>query len=470
MNIRNYGLSMALIATVVVPWMISGCDQVVTQCQVGKATAFGYAAVYKMVSTTGDCSASPLPTGETIGLDDYHPVSGMTRDFTKADVYFQVGSLYDTQQFADACYAPGDPSTGYKGGAFDDTNKTDTVWAVGKFKDFLPDANDFCYVDDLTVAQQHIPAIPATKAGTNPPGACFSPAEPGGQPGQVPAAGAVPCDNGDGTFTSACVCAKPGQDNCCDKFYAYCTGSFDPCTVDSDCCDPTDMNCIKHDKGLCSQTPVKVCDAPDPNTGFAVGCTTDADCAPIMAKCSTTPTAASSFCTNAPAIIGCLSDDDCCDPMDTKCLNKPHSCLPGGVDLTSCHTAEIPAQDISFTWSNVKIYNTAAAPGTQFTATVDKKTGTCEQKYNVVALWPSVSCDGGNYTGTPGKPFPAACCPGSDAKDGIPLGSGINPDFAVVCDPTLLICVLDVNKSIPQLDTKGYPDICPKPESIPDGQ
>jgi hypothetical protein len=455
MNIRNYGLSMALIATVVVPWMISGCDQVTTQCQVGKATASGYAAVYKLVSTTGDCSASPLPPGETIGMDDYHPVTGETRDFTKADVYIQVGSLYDTQQFASTCYAPADPSVGYKGGPFADTNPSDTTWSKGNFKDFLPDSQDFCYVDNFTTAQQHIPAIPATKAGTNPPGTCFS-----------PGAG---CDNGDGTSNPACVCPapKPGQpapDDCCDTFFSYCADKdFAPCMGDSDC-----KPGVK-----CSQTPVTVCSEPDPASGFAIGCGTDGECATATgdaaAKCNVATSA--SFCTNATAVIGCASDDDCCDPTDAACLAGPHTCLPGGVDFTSCHTSEVPKQDIAISWSNVKFYNTASAPGTQMTASATRTTGTCEQKYDVIGVWPSVSCDGANFIGgTPGKPFAAACCPGSDAAAGIPLGSGINPNFAVKCDPTLLLCVLDVDHPLPQLDAKGYPDGCPKPATVPDGQ
>src|SRR5262249_49113545 len=156
-----YGLSMALLATVVVPWVIAGCDQPATQCQVGHATAFGYAAAYKLVKSEGDCSATPVLKGETVGLDDYHPVdsTGATRDFTKATVYLQIGSLYDIQQQADGCFTPPDPSTGYSGGNYADPNKTDTVWSVGKFKNYLPDANDFCYVEDLTTAQQHIPSV-----------------------------------------------------------------------------------------------------------------------------------------------------------------------------------------------------------------------------------------------------------------------------------------------------------------------
>jgi hypothetical protein len=450
MNIRNSGLSMAFLAALVVPWTVAGCDQPVTQCQVGHATAGAYAAVYKLVSSDGDCSAVPELKGEPVGLDDYYPVVGQTRDLTKGSVYLQIGSVYDIQQQAETCYSPPDPSTGYKGGTFYDTNTSDTTWSVGKWENYLPDADDFCHVVDPTVAQQHIPAVSATMAGSAAPGLCFTPANG--------------CDNGNGTSNTSCVCppkvnGMPPADDCCDTFAKYCPDdNFAPCTGDTDCA-----------TGKCSATPIKVCNGgtPDPNTGAAVGCTKDGDCAAVGGKCDT-PTSAS-FCTNDLAIIGCASDDDCCDPADSACLKGPHGCLPGGPDVSSCHTSEIPKTDVSVAWTDIKVYNTAAAPGTQFTATQTRTTGTCEQKYQVLGVWPSVSCDDGT-----GKPFAPACCPGADPADGLPLGSGINPDFQVKCDPVLLLCVLDITKKgsdgaplLPQLDDNGYPTGCPAPTTVP---
>jgi hypothetical protein len=107
-----------------------------------------------------------------------------------------------------------------------------------------------------------------------------------------------------------------------------------------------------------------------------------------------------------------------------------------------------PATDIQMQWSNVRVYVTPAAPGTQFTAelayseTVDGVS--CSSKYKLVGLWPVVDC--GIYefdecdnliSATPNE---AACH--LDPANAPPGSVVINPDFNVTCDPDLLVCVV----------------------------
>jgi len=94
-----------------------------------------------------------------------------------------------------------------------------------------------------------------------------------------------------------------------------------------------------------------------------------------------------------------------------------------------------PAVDIKYEWSNVRIFVTASAPGTQMVADLKFTKDGCSASYSVLGVWPAVDCgvydEGGMPTGTD----PALCDP---------PGSGINPDFKdnIVCDKDLLLCVL----------------------------
>jgi hypothetical protein len=114
----------------------------------------------------------------------------------------------------------------------------------------------------------------------------------------------------------------------------------------------------------------------------------------------------------------------------------------------------LPAVSLKYEWSDVKIYVTAAAQGTQFSGHLKYTQDTCTAEYNVAGVWPSISCanevpDGMDADGNPKTkivPEPAFCCPGADPLGPLARlsGSGINPDFPVKCDPDLLLCVLDV--------------------------
>jgi len=98
-----------------------------------------------------------------------------------------------------------------------------------------------------------------------------------------------------------------------------------------------------------------------------------------------------------------------------------------------------------YEWSNMKLYVTAGAPGTQFSADVKytlqatnpttMQNLDCTFEYSAVGLWPAVRCEGED-----GGPDDTLCDPKADPEGGRPTGSGINPDIKVKCDPDMLYC------------------------------
>jgi hypothetical protein len=116
---------------------------------------------------------------------------------------------------------------------------------------------------------------------------------------------------------------------------------------------------------------------------------------------------------------------------------------------------ELPAESVKDEWTNVKVYVTAAAQGTQFSGHLKHTDDACSAEYDVAGVWPSVDCtvrdaDGVPVLGMDMKPqmVPAACCPTADPLGGRGTGSGINPDFPVKCqqiaqDGTFR-CALDI--------------------------
>ncbi len=100
----------------------------------------------------------------------------------------------------------------------------------------------------------------------------------------------------------------------------------------------------------------------------------------------------------------------------------------------------VEAETVKYEWSNVKVYATAAAQGTQFSGHVKFTDNACTAEYNVAAVWPSVDCTARDANGSPvlgtdmkAQPVQAACCPTADPLGGRVTGSGINPDFPVSC-------------------------------------
>lgn len=113
-----------------------------------------------------------------------------------------------------------------------------------------------------------------------------------------------------------------------------------------------------------------------------------------------------------------------------------------------------PETRLKYEWKDLQVYMTFAAPGSAATGEVtitrevtDPTTGTtdsCTTTYVANALFPAVGCEVTDAMGAgTGMPDDTRCCSKADLANGRPFGSGINPDFKVKCDPTLLLCVLD---------------------------
>jgi hypothetical protein len=85
----------------------------------------------------------------------------------------------------------------------------------------------------------------------------------------------------------------------------------------------------------------------------------------------------------------------------------------------------VAAQTLSYAFENVQVFSAPQAPGTQMKGTLkytDSSTG-CDAEYEMLAVWPQTVCD------------PDAFANPTDLNkaDRCGEGSGINPDFDVVC-------------------------------------
>jgi hypothetical protein len=106
-------------------------------------------------------------------------------------------------------------------------------------------------------------------------------------------------------------------------------------------------------------------------------------------------------------------------------------------------TMMYPAAHIKYEWSKVRLYVTAAYPGTQMVGDLTYTEDGCSASYSVIGLWPAVSCAGDDGQGNPIADA-TLCDPVADPTAGRPTGSGINPDLKarLKCDPDTLLCAL----------------------------
>jgi hypothetical protein len=144
---------------------------------------------------------------------------------------------------------------------------------------------------------------------------------------------------------------------------------------------------------------------------------------------------------------------------------------------------EAPAYDVRYEFSNVRVYYTPAAIGTQFAADLRYTADGCTARYKVAAVTPMVSCgvagpledagfdaasadadlseddagvaaDGGDVADAGAAPDAGEACPPpepptgpAEPDDSLCENAGINPDFAVACDPVAMMCALQ--KEVP---------------------
>jgi hypothetical protein len=103
---------------------------------------------------------------------------------------------------------------------------------------------------------------------------------------------------------------------------------------------------------------------------------------------------------------------------------------PASVDAAASGTTA--ATQLTYTYSNVKVFSRPDAPGTQLSGDVSfsRTQGgvTCTAELTMRAIWPTVTCN-----------------PDDEAACG--EGTRVNPTFAVTCDKDLKVCV--PSKAIP---------------------
>lgn len=131
--------------------------------------------------------------------------------------------------------------------------------------------------------------------------------------------------------------------------------------------------------------------------------------------------------------------------------------VPGGM-IDECTLdpgmPALPAVDMAYKWSNIRVLVTPSAIGTKFTADLEYSEGDCVATYKVAAVWPIVECaevDEDAPEPAAGDPV-AEGCPEPDpappamraptAEEDYCLTQGAIPDLPVVCNPDLLMCVL----------------------------
>jgi hypothetical protein len=144
-------------------------------------------------------------------------------------------------------------------------------------------------------------------------------------------------------------------------------------------------------------------------------------------------------------------------------LNVAEQDLPGRPEMPEAGPdgSTVPAidpQTVKYEWSNVRLFVTASALGTQMVGDLTYTVDSCTATYRVTALFPSIGCafdSSSVFDGGPTIADPRMCGATSDlthtvdvpgfgpAPNPLATGSGINPDFATHCDPNLLLCVLD---------------------------
>ena len=106
-------------------------------------------------------------------------------------------------------------------------------------------------------------------------------------------------------------------------------------------------------------------------------------------------------------------DDFCVAPeLSPGRLQLPE--IPAGMDGMGGMTPALPATDLEYRWSNVRVYVTAAANGTMFRADLTVRQASCTAQYTVDALYPAVSC----AVPPPMEPPPETPDPDASVSDG----------------------------------------------------
>jgi hypothetical protein len=84
-----------------------------------------------------------------------------------------------------------------------------------------------------------------------------------------------------------------------------------------------------------------------------------------------------------------------------------------------------------YRWSGLRLHNTAAIPGTQWTGTLEYTEGSCTATFKAVGVFPAITCRDAQ-----GRPDDKLCT----QRQG---GLALEPSFPVRCDAESFLCVLD---------------------------
>lgn len=105
-----------------------------------------------------------------------------------------------------------------------------------------------------------------------------------------------------------------------------------------------------------------------------------------------------------------------------------------------------PTTTISYLFDNVKVYAAPSAPGTQLSADLKYTRDECTAEFKVRAIWPAVPCNPNSQR----------------ASERCGDRSGINPNFAVVCDTSFRI-----SNAVDDNGAFVYPGTCVAEKEIP---
>jgi hypothetical protein len=215
-----------------------------------------------------------------------------------------------------------------------------------------------------------------------------------------------------GTCPSGQTCGGDGMPSVC--------GSGVTCTPQT--CADLGANCGPIGDGCGGMLSCGTCTAPETcgGAGFASACGV-----PVPDPNSAdTLYAMGSFAANFPG-----ANDMC----------QVASLTPAAQTFATMPSTALPTDAVKYTWSNVNVYVTAAAQGTQFSADMTYTENGCSADYHVVGVWPGVDCttpvyDPNDATTVIGQVANQdACNPCEEPSKGRFVGSGLNPDFPITC-------------------------------------
>jgi hypothetical protein len=423
----------------VVACSLTSCTEPQPFCLVEDASAGPYSVVYAVSGTAPTCAGPTVLPGEQVGMSFYHPLmtnsdGSTTFNANISHVAIQANMIGNDDEFVYGAVGVADITPG------------DEPYAVGIFKSPSPDANNLCYVvtdsNNFTFTPPNGTSSVAVSVKDN----------------MVATQNLAATTDTGALIGLGAPCGAPAD-------CGFCAGSGATCTADTDCCS---ANCTG---GTCGAPAMGTM----PATSSGLTCDTTASMC-TFSPCD--PTNMDGDCGSSGGLICDSTSKACvlgCRGMMGNGCDAPYECSSSDATAGTCG---LPQDTIVYTWSNLQIYTTAAAQGTQFSAdvTISQTVGgaACPVSYKAIGMWPAVGCADQN-----GMPSDDLCNPCAEPSNGRALGSGINFNFPTHCDPVLLTCTLGVADGSykvdaglaakGQLSVTGFTNATSIPQLLPDG-